>query len=149
MKILLIWLAILGHLYAADTRSTLNLYQDILSMLVPKKMIKVYTTNRALQKSFVHSKRLVVVFHPEEADVIIVSSKTEGEKLIAQLDRDKKQKLPVLFGTDYRLLAAYPEVIGALYWRKGRTQLLFVRSRLRSYGIALSKKYQKYSVDAL
>ena len=149
MKILLILVTVLGHLYATDTRSTLNLYQDILSTLVPKKVIRVYTSDRTLQKSFIYSKRLVVVFQPEEADVIIVSDKAEGKSVIAQLDRQKKAKFPVLFGTDYRLLAAYPEVIGALYWRKGRTQLLFVSSRLKNYGIELPKKYQKYSVDAL
>lgn len=149
MKVLLIWIVIMGNICAADTRSTLNLYQDILSTLVPKKKIKVYTSDRELQQSFRHSEMLVVVLHPEEADVTIVSDKTEAENLIAKLYREKKSKPPILFGTDYRLLAAYPEVIGALYWRKGRTQLLFVSNRLKNYGVSLPEKYQKYSVDTL
>ncbi len=145
MVILLLW----GHLYAMDTQSTLNLYEDILSTLIPKEMIKVYTPNRELHDVFTHSMRLIPLSQPNEADIIIIPNKIAYENIAARLRDQKDLKMPYLFGTDYHLLEAYPNVIGALYWRKGRSQLLFVRNRLKKLGITLPDKYRKYSVESL
>jgi len=149
MRALLIFMVLWGHLYAMDTRSTLNLYQDLLSALVPKQVIKVYVPDRELHDVFTHSVTLVPVSQPQEADIMIVPNKTVYERIISKLASQKVSKFPLLFGTDYHLLTAYPDVIGALYWRKGRSQLLFINSRLKKYGISLPDKYRKYSVDTL
>ncbi len=149
MKALLIFMVLWGHLYAMDTRSTLNLYQDLLSALIPKKVIRVYVPDQELHDVFTHSVSLIPVSQLQKADIVIVPNKTVYERIISELASQKVSKSPLLFATDYHLLDEYPNVIGALYWRKGRSQLLFINSRLKKYGISLPEKYQKYSVDTL
>jgi hypothetical protein len=149
MKRVLIFMLLYGHLYALDTQSTLNVYRDLLSSLVPKQVIRVYVPDQELHEVFAHSKKMIPVPEPTEADIVIVPNQSVYRFIRAKLTSMKEKKMPLFFATDYRVLRDSDEVVGALYWRKGRSQLLFVDERLQKHGIKLPVRYQRYSVDAL
>lgn len=41
----------------------------------------------------------------------------------------------------------YKNVIGALYWKKGRPQLIFIKERLELYNIKLPKEYERFLIE--
>jgi len=53
------------------------------------------------------------------------------------------------FATKYSLLEANKDVVGALYWRKGRPQLLFLLPRLKAHHIRLPDEFSNYAVTSL
>ena len=134
-------------MYALDTKSTLNIYHEIFSSLVGEKRISVYTKNKELRHAFQSSKKIVLSDNVENSTIVVVSSKSE---LIA-LKKDflENNANPIMFTTDYRLLQESNNIVGAFYWKKGRSQLLFIKPRLDKYNIHLAPKYKPFVIDEL
>ena len=146
-KILAFLILSYGHLYALDKESTLKIYQQIFSSMLPKQEIRVYTKDRELLEIFKGSKKIIPVKNPEESDIMIVGNSYTYEK-IHNLIADQKKDV-IIFATDYHLLKEYPYIVGALYWKKGRSQLLFLKPRLEKYHITLPDEYQPFIVESL
>ncbi len=47
----------------------------------------------------------------------------------------------------YKALKLHKNSIGAIYLRKGRTQIVFVKERLNIYGLRLSKGFDKHLIQ--
>ena len=145
----MIIILIYGQLFALEKESTLKVYHGIFSALSSKKTIHLYTTDQEYRKVFSTSKRIFLVKEPEESDIILITNKST---LITILKRDNVKispKKPILFVTDYRFLKDSKKIVGAFYWRKGRSQLLFIKKRLEEHGIVLPYAYQDFMIDEL
>ncbi|QOR61340.1 hypothetical protein ACM66Z_07755 [Sulfurovum sp. ST-21] len=149
-KILTVLMLLYGQLHALERESTLKIYHQIFSVLVPKPVIRVFTDDREYRQVFAYSKRIFLSRDPEKADVILVTNRSTLSKIRGERENMRnKEREPVLFVTDYRLLKLSPEAVGAFYWRKGRSQLLFIKNRLDKHNITLPKEYKNFLVDAL
>lgn len=141
-----------GHLYALEQESTLRMYHQIFSSLVHKPSIRVYTDDKEYQEIFVHSKRLVLTDDPEASDIVLITNRPALFKIMKEQkwisDKENEEK-PILFVTDYRLLKYSFDIVGAFYWKKGRSQLLFIKNRLDAHHIDLPSEYQDFTVDEL
>jgi len=113
-------------------------------------MINVYTNDKEYREVFAYSKRIILSEKPEESDIVLI---TDGSTLHSVLRRNRVEnntnKKPILFVTDYRFLERSTDIVGAFYWRKGRSQLLFIKNRLDKYGIVLPSEYKDFLVDEL
>jgi hypothetical protein len=138
-----------GHLFALDKKSTLKIYQQIFFSMLPKQEIKVYTKDRELLDIFKGSKKIVPVDDPEKSDIVIVGNSYTYKKIYNLIVNQKKREDVIIFATDYHLLKEYPYIVGALYWKKGRSQLLFLKPRLKKYHITLPDEYQQFIVESL
>ena len=149
-KIFILLILLYGHLYALEKESTLKMYHQIFSALVSKPMIHVYTDDKEYRKVFSTSKRMVLSADPEKSDIILITNQSTLLKIMRErrstVERDEK---PILFVTDYRILKKSSDIVGAFYWRKGRSQLLFIKNRLDDYNITLPKEYEDFMVDEL
>ena len=149
-KILILLILLYGHLYALERESTLKIYHEVFSVLVSKPVVHVYTNDKEYKKIFATSKRMILSNVPEESDIILITNRSALFKIMREkqwaVDKDKK---PILFVTDYRLLKNSFDIVGAFYWRKGRSQLLFIKNRLKAYQITLPSEYEAFIVDAL
>jgi len=86
----------------------------------------------------------------DDADIMLLTNTSMLNDVLNHLKYvSPGDKQPILFATDYHILKASKDVIGAFYWKKGRSQLLFVRKRLKAHGIILSNEYQQYIIDEL
>ena len=126
------------------------MYHQIFSALVSKPMINVYTDDKEYRKVFATSKRMVSSGDPEKSDIILITNR----EALFQIMRERqwtvaKDEKPILFVTDYRLLKNSFDIVGAFYWRKGRSQLLFIKNRLNAYNITLPDEYKDFQVDTL
>ena len=139
-----------GQLVALDTESTLNFYQHIFDALVSTKPTLVYAEDQEYRDAFIEADRIALTKHIKGSDIVLLTSKAMLRRALSQIDLFlQEDKKPLLFATDYHILKASKEVIGAFYWKKGRSQLLFVKKRLKAHGIVLSKEYQQYIIDEL
>jgi len=130
---------------AWDKESTVKLYHHLFHSMIQHETIKFYTQNREYATVFAHAEHFVLVDKAEDADIVLLTSKKEIEKL-------KNTILPkntILFTTSYRLLKTNDDIVGAFYWRKGRSQLLFIRERLEKKNIHLPQSYRKYIIGEL
>ena len=150
MKKLLVLIVILyGQLFAQEQESTLKIYHQIFSDLLHKKQINVYTGDRELLQIFERSKYLSPVIKPEVSDIVIVNSRQMYEKAMGRIASEKTSQKPIIFATDYRLLKQYPDIVGALYWKKGRSQLLFLKPRLDKRGLHPPDAYTPYILEQI
>ncbi len=145
IKIFLIICIIPWKLWAWDKESTVKIYHHLFHAISQKEVIKVYTRDKEYRDAFDSSKLIQLVDTPAKADVILICCDKEMKKLI---DVSKSQDVN-LFATSYKLLKQYPQIIGAFYWKKGRSQLLFVKERLKKRNIKLPQEYQKFVVESL
>ena len=112
-------------------------------------MVSVYTDDQEYKKVFATSKRIFLSKKPEEADIILITNRSTLRHMLKRNKVNQNAEKPILFVTDYRFLKDSEDIVGAFYWRKGRSQLLFVKKRLEKQAIRLPKAYQNFMVDEL
>jgi hypothetical protein len=144
LKKLLLLLILPWALWAMDDASTLKLYSRIISELASPKA-KVFVDSEELAE--VLKKSFEIVSEPVQADIAIVTSEKEAKKLAGKIATMPCK--PVVFATSYRLMKDYDFIVGALFWKKGRAQLLFIKKRLERCELDLSKDLRRYTVDEL
>lgn len=143
-KIIGIFLIFSIWVYALDRDSTLKIYQDIFISLSTKQVVSVYTLDSEYQSVFKQASKLHIVHRPEISDIILI---TNISGLDALKTLPKGEKSPIVFVTEYQLLKKSEKIVGAIYWRKGRSQLLFLKNRLEKNNITLPAKYHKFIVE--
>ena len=151
MRILLFLAFFYGHLYALERESTLKVYHNLFSALTHQEHVKVYTTDTELKRIFAEGDRVVTVNDPLLSDIVVVTNEYAYEHIkryLSEKTDSKKQNL-LIFTTDYHLLKEHNDIVGALYWKKGRSQLLFLAPRLKKHHITLPDSYASYIVDTL
>lgn len=125
------------------------MYHGIFSALISEKVISVYTIDLEYRKVFSTSKRMFLSKKPDEADIVLITNRSTLESILKRSTINENAKKPILFVTDYRFLKVSEDIVGAFYWRKGRSQLLFIKKRLDKQNIQLPKAYQNFMIDEL
>jgi hypothetical protein len=148
-KVLILLILVYGHLYALDRESTLKMYHKLLFSLSPKAIVSVYVDDDEYRKIFSFSKRIQLINEPENADIALITNEMAFRKVLGERRNMQIGKKPILFATDYRFLKRSDDIIGAFYWRKGRSQLLFIKDRLDRHHIVLPREYKDFLVDEL
>jgi hypothetical protein len=105
--------------------------------------------DKEYEQVFLTSKRLKLVKDLEDADIVLITNERTLGRAFAQNQRLEVGTKPILFVTDHHFLDRSKDIVGAFYWRKGRSQLLFIKSRLDAYHVTLPDEYQKFIVDEL
>jgi len=147
--VLFLFLGAYGLLYATDIKSTLKVYNKLFSILVPKKQtVHVYVDDPVYRDIFSRTDNIAFATDFGDADLVLV---TDPDILRQYRSWKKTHPLSsaVLFATKYSLLEANKDVVGALYWRKGRPQLLFLLPRLKAHHIRLPDEFSNYAVTSL
>jgi hypothetical protein len=99
---------------------------------------------------FKHSKRIFLSDKPEEADIVLITDERALNNILSTMNVNADSgKKPIIFVTNYHFLKISDDIVGAFYWRKGRSQLLFIKNRLKEHNITLPKEYQNFMIDKL
>lgn len=139
-----------GHLYSLERKSTLKIYYSIFHALSSKEKITVYTNDKEYRDVFIHSKEISLSEDPENTDIILITQESMLNEILDNMSQDmNKTEQPIIFVTNYKFLKISEKIIGAFYWRKGRSQLLFIKNRLERSNITLPEEYQKFMIDEL
>jgi hypothetical protein len=112
-----------------------RLIEKILIDMTDKQPVNVCVINYDANKILNYSKCLRIT-KCENADFMIIGKDSE------EIDRNKPA---IVFGED--LIKKVKNTISALYWKKDRPQLIFIKNRLDKYKIQLPSEYKGYLVD--
>lgn len=126
------------------------MYHGIFSALSSKTTINVYTNDKEYRDVFSYSKRIFLTSEIEESDIALITNERALKRILYRFRVNTNvSKKPILFVTDYHFLKESDDIVGAFYWRKGRSQLLFIKKRLKEHDITLPREYQSFMIDAL
>lgn len=142
------FLLLCGQLYALERESTLKMYGTIFAALGLKAPIHLYVDDKEYRSVFRHSPDIELVDTFEKSDIVLITTE-EALSLARRKKGEAPADRPLLFATDYHFLKSCEKAVGAFYWRKGRSQLLFLKNRLDRYHIAVPEKYGKFVIDEL
>ena len=141
-KFLIILGFILSNLYAFDNITTIKVYNKIITSIFPKKeTINIYVLNKKYIDLFEISTKIHVVSDIKKASIALVTNENELYKI------RKLNKKIMIFATKEKLIFVDELIIGAFYWKKGRSQLLFIKDRLNKYHIKLPNEYDKFIIE--
>ncbi|MCF6173738.1 MAG: hypothetical protein L3J44_08175 [Campylobacteraceae bacterium] len=124
-KILVIFLLTFNISFAGingkEIKFEAKLIDKIVEILFKKEKLYVYVYGNEAEKVIVYSKVLVKTKNIEKADFILASTKINSNT------KFKNSKKPII-GMKYFLLKD-ENVIGAIFWHKGRPNIVFIRKR--------------------
>jgi len=106
----------------------------VLSGLKAAKSLTYYNANASLLNKFKARESKLVFTSKKKADILLFPSSSQGSKpmIVDSYDTLKKNK---------------KTIIGAIYTKKGRTQIFFVRERLKAQGMHLVPSMEQYLID--
>ena len=140
-KIIIIFVLLFYNLFAIDKNSTLKIYNKVLTSIFKQQVPIIYITNREYRDILRYSNKIKISDNPNKAILAIVTTKDEIDKI--------KHINPniIIFATKEKLLFDNQSVIGAFYWKKGRSQLIFIKDRLDRYHIQLPDEYNQFIIE--
>jgi hypothetical protein len=112
-----------------------GLIEEILIDMIDKQPVNVCVINYDTNKILNYSKYLRIT-KCENADFMIIGKDSE------EIDHNKPA---IMFNED--LIKKVKNTMGALYWKKDRPRLIFIKNRLDKYKIQLLSEYKRYLVD--
>ena len=139
MKKMLLLLFLPFVLFASNMQYELKIYATLLSNLFPNHhTIKVWSDDAKKSNMLSYLSSIKIVKDINNADILIVQRKKD-------LPKNK-----IIFATNYLILKHYKrEAIGGFYWKKGRPNILFLRSNLFNHHIKLPSSFNDFIEDRL
>ena len=131
----LLFIAFNSSLFGASSES--KIVRLIFNSLYPNNSTLLSFTNEAKKEVILKEARLRVTRLCSSSSILYSSSYP-----------DECHNKP-LFTDNYKTFKKNPNAIGALYWKKGRPNIIFLKSRLQKFGLSLPSKLKKYELNEL
>ena len=136
MKALLLCLLLALTLHASDVNHhQIRILEKILSEISIDKELSVWSDNKMIIDELKNNQQLNTSNSCEDADILILQKK---ENLT---DRCKSKCIFVL---NYNHLSEIKQSFGALFWKKGRPNIVIIEPRLKKQNITISKNLEPY-----
>lgn len=113
-----------------------NLIDNIINLLFPNQKISLFSQDKEYIAGN-ESKYFVVVDDCSDAKIIIVKS-------MKSISKKCLKKIRYIIVTSYGSYKEDAHPIGAIFWQKGRLNLIFRKKRLEELSLSLPKRYNKY-----
>jgi len=136
MKALLIFLLSALLLSASDTSNLqVKILEKIISDVTLNKSLAVWSDDKGILDRLKSHSRLIVKNRCEDANIIILKDK-------ANLTKECTSKH--IFVLNYQLLSDIPQSFGALFWKKGRPNIVILNPRIKAQSIQISNNLKPY-----
>lgn len=128
-------------LYAEEYKSNaeIKIIEKISTSFFSGQKVTAWGENSEHKNIIKQSTKFNAIETPDSARLLIVS-KTVPQNLA---------KNSVIIAMDYSLLEKDDRIIGALFWQKGRPNLIFIRERMKRNNLTLSPEFDKYIEESL
>ena len=133
--ILILLTTLLIFANSSGDKIKLKILQNICMGIETSKNMKIWSDEDSVKDAFISLHKFEVVNDFKKADLIILKNN------FASLDKYKNKHIFVL---DYNLLNKIPNSFGALFWKKGRPNIVFIKSRLDKQKLYLSSELKPY-----
>ena len=137
MKLIFTFIVFTFTLLASQSSDNIKIQilEKIITEIYIDKKIEVWSDNKNILAKLKEQNKLSTTNNCEEATVIILESHSE---LI------DKCSTKYIFVLNYQLLSDIPQSFGALFWKKGRPNIVIVEPRIKSQSIAVSDDLKPY-----
>ena len=132
-----LFLSILSALLlsASSVDSQVKILEKIVLEISLNKQVAIWSDDKEILSKIKNHKKFTTTTNCEEATLVIL--------------KDKKYLSRVCTGThifvlNYKLLSDIPQSFGALFWKKGRPNIVILESRIKNQDIQISKNLEPY-----
>ena len=135
MRILL--LAILSALLlsASNTSHQVKILEKIVSEISINKQIIIWSDDKEVIYELKNSNKFLTTKNCQDATLIILKDKKNLLKICNNIH---------IFALNYKLLSEIPQSFGALFWKKGRPNIVIVEPRIKAQNIKVTNNLRPY-----
>ncbi len=136
MKLLFLFFLSLLTLFASDiNQHKIKILEKVITEISIKKEILVWSDNEVISTKLRERGKLKITTNCIDATVLILEKK---ENLT------KRCKSKYIFVLNYKLLSEIPQSFGALFWKKGRPNIVILEPRIKAKSINISRALEPY-----
>ncbi|MCD4668385.1 MAG: hypothetical protein K8R44_07345 [Sulfurimonas sp.] len=136
MKLIITFLLSALFLFASDSNHLkVKILENILSEISINEPIKIWSDDVKILTEFKHSSKFKTTTKCGDANIIVLQRK----KNLTPKCRRKH-----IFVLSYDLLSDIDNSFGALFWKKGRPNIIILQPRVKAQSIAVSKNLDPY-----
>ncbi len=136
MRLLLITLLSALILFASDVNlHQVKILEKILSEVSVNGELKVWSDNKEILSKIKKHGNFKTVQSCEDANIIILENVTKIKKECSG---------KCTFVLNYNLLSDVPQSFGALFWKKGRPNIVILEPRIKAQSITITKNLEPY-----
>jgi len=135
-----LFLSILSALLlsASSISSQVKILETIVTEISLNDKILIWSDDKDILAQLEKNNRFKTTKYCQNATIIIL--------------KEKKQFLPecsqaYIFVLNYKLLSEVPQSFGALFWKKGRPNIVILESRIKAQKIKISQNLKPYLED--
>lgn len=137
MKLLLTLIFFATVTFASDNSDNLRIkiLEKIITEISIDKEMKVWSDNKNILRTLKDHNKVKTTDNCAEATIIILQ---EQNNLINACSKR------AIFVLNYKLLSNIPQSFGALFWKKGRPNIVIIKSRIKAQSIQVSNDLKPY-----
>jgi len=128
--------------FASDYTHTAKaeILEKIFANISMKKELIIWSDDKELIEAFNKKGSLTTTANCKDATLLILENKKNMEHMC-----DSK----AIFVLDYALLKEIPQSFGAIFWKKGRPNIVILAPRAKAQSITISDKLDDYIEDKI
>ena len=137
MKLLLTLIFFATVTFASDSSDNLRIkiLEKIITEISVNKEMKVWSDNKNILRSLKEHNKVKTTDNCEDATIIILQEHSNLINICSSR---------AIFVLNYKLLSDIPQSFGALFWKKGRPNIVIIKSRIKAQSIQVSNNLNPY-----
>jgi tRNA(Phe) wybutosine-synthesizing methylase Tyw3 len=142
MKLFVILTFLTTLVFASDESSNIKtqILEKIISEISIDKEIKIWSDNKNILSTLKEKNNFNTTSSCVESSIVILQDKDNLTN-----DCNKKH----IFVLNYKLLSEIPQSFGALFWKKGRPNIVIIKSRINNQVISVTNDLKPYLEDKI
>lgn len=128
------------HAFDASYGIKQQILEKILTNISLNKELIIWSDDKELVEEFNKKGSFSTTTNCKDATLLILENKKNLEKICHE---------KAIFVLDYALLKEVPQSFGAIFWKKGRPNIVIIAPRAKAQSIIVSDKLDDYIEDKI
>lgn len=135
MRFLLLSILSALLLSASNISHQVKILEKVISEISINKQMKIWSDDRGIITELKKSNKFITTTNCQDATCIILKNKNSLSKVCSNIH---------IFVLNYQLLSEIPQSFGALFWKKGRPNIVIIEPRIKAQNIKVTKSLKPY-----
>ncbi len=135
MRILLLSILSALLLSASSISNQVKILEKVVSEISIDKQIKIWSDDKEIIAQIKKSNKFTTTTNCQDATFIILKEKKNLSDVCSNI---------CIFVLNYKLLSEIPKSFGALFWKKGRPNIVIVEPRIKAQNITITSNLKPY-----
>ena len=135
MRLLFLFILSALLLSASDINHQVKILEKVVSEISLNKGIKIWSDDKNIIEELNKNSKFKTTLNCKDATCIILKDKKNLPKICETIH---------IFVLNYKLLSEIPHSFGALFWKKGRPNIVIVEPRIKAQNIKVTTNLRPY-----